>query len=125
MDCEWSKFEPSTPCSVTCGSGQQIFTRKKILHQHVPTLCDPPYDYQHLGYNKRSASQYHQPHQPCSAINHVGKECYGEPTRTDICSLYPCKGMYKVALLIRSPYFRDSTVVINKNVYTPSEYFKN
>ena len=96
MDCEWSDWERSTPCSGSCGSGQQTLTRKKI---HTQRVSPPTYDhnnhyhdhydhhhdhydhYQHRGYKKRSA--YYLP----------GKECYGETTKTERCSLHPCPSM--------------------------------
>ena len=110
MDCIWSDWKTSE-CLGTCGNGTQILTREKILyHQHVPPhyhhipvhLPVPPasvaeekrskdlnqYDQdQHHGYEKRSLN-------PPTTTTTVRKECIGESTKTVICRLHPCPGMY-------------------------------
>merc|ERR1712223_2331935 len=102
VDCEWSEWKISSECTVTCGSGTQTWTRQKIEHQphyhyqrhhhHHPDELNH-YDHHHHhndhndhhGHKKRSAhgwkKTYHTP---------VGKECIGEPTKTEICHMKPC-----------------------------------
>ena len=40
IDCEWSQWINSGSCSQTCGSGEQVKTRQKIIKEQNGGICD-------------------------------------------------------------------------------------